>query len=81
MSDTIPLVSYDLEKRPAVSNLIDLYCIVTGNTPLYVEERQWNATQLKTELANAIEEKFRPIRERVSQLEKSEEVSCLYCLI
>lgn len=74
VSDTEARLSYDHEKRPAISNLIDLYRAVTGRTVEDVEQSGWDQFELKKQLSRAIAERFLPMRERFLQLEDGQEV-------
>ena len=81
VSDSEPHITYEPERRPAVSNLVDLYCAVTTSQPKTVVERGWDTSQLKSNLADAIEKKFGPVRERAAKLEKGTEVRAGFLFI
>ncbi|KAJ1345794.1 hypothetical protein KIN20_000410 [Parelaphostrongylus tenuis] len=70
VSDTDSQLSYDLQERPAISNLIDLYCAVTGSQISQVVESGWDQFELKMQLSRAVAEKFLPIREKLLMLER-----------
>ncbi|EYC16519.1 hypothetical protein Y032_0033g2702 [Ancylostoma ceylanicum] len=74
VSDTESRLSYDPEKRPAISNLIDLYCAVSGSEIAQVEKQGWDQLQLKKALSQAVIERFTPIRENFLKLEQGTEV-------
>ncbi|RCN46264.1 hypothetical protein ANCCAN_07724 [Ancylostoma caninum] len=74
VSDTESRLFYDPEKRPAISNLIDLYCAVSGSEIAQVENQGWDQLQLKRALSHAVIERFTPIREKFSNLEQGTEV-------
>ncbi|HUI48147.1 MAG TPA: tryptophan--tRNA ligase [Acidimicrobiia bacterium] len=63
-------VRHDREAKPGVSNLIEIYCAVTGRTIAQVEAEfeglQYGA--LKTAVAEAVIEFLRPVQERYAEL-------------
>ena len=75
VSDSEPLVTYEPDRRPAVSNLVDLYCAVTGKVPSEIIANEWNTMQLKMNLAEAIDEKLAGIRQRAEHLQRGQEVT------
>ncbi|KAL6727157.1 hypothetical protein Aduo_009057 [Ancylostoma duodenale] len=74
VSDTESRLFYDPVKRPAISNLIDLYCAVSGSEIAQVESQGWDQLQLKKALSHAVIERFTPIREKFLELEQGTEV-------
>ncbi|VDM69864.1 unnamed protein product [Strongylus vulgaris] len=74
VSDTVSRLSYDPDKRPAISNLIDLYCAVSGTEIAQVLQQDWDQLQLKQALSRAVMERFLPIREKLLRLEEGTEV-------
>ncbi|XGW18074.1 hypothetical protein V3C99_002574 [Haemonchus contortus] len=74
VSDFESRLSYNRETRPAISNLIDLYCAVTGANISTVVESGWDQLELKKQLSRAVAERFLPIREKFLTLEKGQEV-------
>ncbi|VDO81767.1 unnamed protein product [Haemonchus placei] len=74
VSDFESRLSYNRDTRPAISNLIDLYCAVTGANISTVVESGWDQLELKKQLSRAVAERFLPIREKFLTLEKGQEV-------
>uniref|UniRef100_A0A1I7TWN5 tryptophan--tRNA ligase n=1 Tax=Caenorhabditis tropicalis TaxID=1561998 RepID=A0A1I7TWN5_9PELO len=72
-SDTGGLVTYDKENRLAVSNMLDLYSAVTKIPIAEIDFSTWTTLQLKMNLAEAIDKKLAPIREKFEDLEKNRE--------
>ncbi|KAE9412044.1 hypothetical protein Angca_003876, partial [Angiostrongylus cantonensis] len=77
VSDTNSQLSYDPQARPAISNLIDLYCAVTGSEISTVVESDWDQFDLKMQLSRAVAKKFLPIREKLLMLERDNELCTL----
>ncbi|VDK59765.1 unnamed protein product, partial [Cylicostephanus goldi] len=73
VSDFESRLTYDPEKRPAIANLIDLFCAVTGKDTAYVLQQNWDQFHLKKALSQAVKERFLPIREKLLRLEKGNE--------
>jgi tryptophanyl-tRNA synthetase len=74
-TDDIQGVSYDRERRPGVSNLIDILSYMNKDaavTPEYIAEDMSGADtslkDLKARVAQAIDDDLRPVRERYSQV-------------
>jgi tryptophanyl-tRNA synthetase len=63
-------IRYDPEAKPGVSNLLDIYAAATGTTPAgaaaHFDGSGYGA--LKSEVADAVIEYLRPVRERYAQL-------------
>ncbi|CAJ0597534.1 unnamed protein product [Cylicocyclus nassatus] len=74
VSDFESRLTYDPEQRPAISNLIDLFCAVTGKDTAYVLQQSWDQFKLKKALSQAVMERFLPIREKLLRLEQGNEV-------
>jgi len=76
LSDFDPRITYDPLNRPAISNLIDLYCAVTGCTvdEVLMEIKDMNTVQFKQRLAEIIDIRFIPIRERYEELIRQPEM-------
>lgn len=66
LTDFTSGVSYDREKRPGVSNLIDIYAGITGRTIQSIvdeaEKDRLNTGAFKKRLAQVLIEHFRPKR-------------------
>lgn len=73
-SDDAGLVTYDKENRLAVSNLLDLYSAVTKTSVSKVQYSNWTTLDLKMNLAEAIDRRLSPIREKFEQLENSGQI-------
>ncbi|KAF1760214.1 hypothetical protein GCK72_008460 [Caenorhabditis remanei] len=73
-SDNAGKVTYDKENRLAVSNLLDLYSAVTKMPISEIQFSEWTTLDLKMNLAEAIDKKLKPIREKFDELQKSGEV-------
>jgi tryptophanyl-tRNA synthetase len=68
VTDTDGEVRYDPEAKPGLSNLIELLAVATDRTPLEVAGSYQRYGDLKTDLAEALVELIRPIRERRTAL-------------
>jgi tryptophanyl-tRNA synthetase len=70
VTDSEPEVRYDPEAKPGVSNLLEIYAIATG-TSLAEAERSFGGQgygALKQQVAEAVVEFLRPVRERYAEL-------------
>lgn len=69
LTDMISQVTYDPEKRPGVSNLINIHSAVSGQTPESIVEEVSHLTtgEYKLYVAERVNEKFSPIREKLKQ--------------
>jgi tryptophanyl-tRNA synthetase len=65
-------ITYDPEKRPAVSNLVGLVALCTGETPQAVAERigDGGGGALKAALTTALNDTLAPVRARRAELAK-----------
>lgn len=70
LTDTESVVTFELERRPAVSNLVLLYAAVSGLSPEQVVQEMSTTTtgQFKLKLAERISHRFEPIRQRYEEL-------------
>ncbi len=68
VTDTGTEVRYDPDKKPGLSNLIALLAVATGSTPGEVGARYTRYGDLKRDLAEALVEMLRPVRERAAEL-------------
>ncbi|PIC40251.1 hypothetical protein B9Z55_011657 [Caenorhabditis nigoni] len=73
-SDTAGAVTYDKENRLAVSNLLDLYSAITKTSLSEIDYSSWSTLDLKMNLAEKIDNRLAPIREKFEELENSEEI-------
>jgi tryptophanyl-tRNA synthetase len=64
VTDTEPTVAYDPEHRPGVANLLELLASATGGQPQDLAGSYTGYGQLKSDVADAIVELLRPIREK-----------------
>lgn len=71
-TDSKSKIGYDPKKRPAVSNLIDIYAGFSGLSPKEVVQKYSDSgyAQFKTELAEVINESLAPFRKKRAQLLK-----------
>ena len=74
-TDTDRFITYDPENRPEVANLLDLINLCTGENQVDIATRigDGGGGMLKSMLTEAVNEKFRPIREKRKQLETQED--------
>jgi tryptophanyl-tRNA synthetase len=68
VTDTEATVGYDPEARPGVANLLELLSAATGRPPQDLAPSYANYGQLKKDVADALVELLRPIRERRAEL-------------
>lgn len=70
VTDSGTEISYSVEKRPGISNLITLYGVATGMSFAAIEETFSGKTysEFKSEAADAVINLIAPIRERFTQL-------------
>jgi tryptophanyl-tRNA synthetase len=64
VTDTDGEVRYDPVVKPGLSNLLELMAAATGRTPTQVAESYERYGDLKSDLAEALVELLRPVRER-----------------
>lgn len=69
-SDMETGISYDVEKRPEVSNLINIFAAVSGQTRSAIVDKYASSgmAAFKTDLAEAVVEHLRPIRAELVRL-------------
>jgi tryptophanyl-tRNA synthetase len=68
VTDTDNDVRFDWDKKPGVSNLLEIYASFTGESPLAVAERYTRYGDLKSDLSAIVIESLTPIRERYYEL-------------
>ena len=68
VTDTESEVRYDPERKPGVSNLLELLAIATGRTPAEVASGYSQYGPLKADAAAAVVEFLRPVQERFAEL-------------
>ncbi len=68
VTDTDGEVRYDPEAKPGLSNLMELLAVATGRTPTEVAGSYDRYGDLKGDLAEALVELLRPVRERRAAL-------------
>jgi tryptophanyl-tRNA synthetase len=68
VTDTDGEVRYDPEAKPGLSNLLELLAVATGRTPKEVAGSYQRYGDLKSDLADALIELLRPVRERRAEL-------------
>src|ERR1700683_407523 len=64
VTDTDGEMRYDREAKPGLSNLLDLLAAATGRTPVDVAADYERYGDLKNDVAAALSELLRPVRER-----------------
>lgn len=68
VTDTENSVRFDPANKPGVSNLIDLYCAATGESPVEVASRHTMYGELKKSVADALIALLKPVQDRYSEL-------------
>ena len=68
VTDTETEVRYDPAHKPGVSNLLELLAAATGGDPAELAGRYASYGQLKADVAEALVELLRPVRERYAEL-------------
>jgi tryptophanyl-tRNA synthetase len=68
VTDTDGDVRFDWDKKPGVSNLLEIYSSFTNETPQIVAERYTRYGDLKNDLSALVIESLTPIRERYDEL-------------
>lgn len=76
VTDSENHISYDPERRPGVSNLIDIYCALSEETMETVCSRYNNIERFKSvfkeDLTDLIVQKLSPIRQEIEKLAKQD---------
>jgi tryptophanyl-tRNA synthetase len=74
-SDSIAEIYYDKEKRPEVSNLLEIYaCLTDKKTPEIISQYQGKLFgQFKNDLAEILIEKITPIGLNIQELQKNQD--------
>lgn len=75
ITDSGTEIRFSPEERPAISNLLSIFSVATGDSIEQIEERFAGRTyaELKAELGEAVVELLRPIQERYHALRQDEE--------
>lgn len=73
-SDNAGKVTYDKENRLAVSNLLDLCSAVTKTQTSEIDFSNWTTLDLKMNLAEAVDKRLAPIRQKFEELQNTGEV-------
>lgn len=68
VTDTDGEVRYDWEKKPGLSNLLEIFSSLNGETPQEIASRYTRYGELKTDLAQLIIEKLTPLQQRYQEL-------------
>lgn len=68
VTDTDNTVAYDWSKKPGLSNLLDIFSAITGDTPTDIATRYERYGDLKTDLAEALIQNLSPIQSRFREL-------------
>jgi tryptophanyl-tRNA synthetase len=69
VTDTDGEVRYDRAAKPGLANLLELLAGATGRTPEAVSEGYSRYGDLKNDVAEALNEMLRPVRERRAELD------------
>ena len=69
VTDTDGEVRYDRATKPGLANLLDLLAAATGSTPQEVARGYTRYGDLKRDVAEALSELLRPVRERRAELD------------
>ena len=77
VTDTDGEMRYDPEAKPGLSNLLELLAVATGRTPTQVAGSYERYGDLKNDLAEALVELLRPVRERRAALATEGAVTAL----
>ncbi|CAH7672845.1 hypothetical protein PPACK8108_LOCUS7691 [Phakopsora pachyrhizi] len=63
VTDFIKFVTYNPINRPGISNLLDIYCSITGDEESLSKRFEWRmANELKSQLVDVLVEELRPIQ-------------------
>jgi tryptophanyl-tRNA synthetase len=68
VTDSDNAVAYDREKKPGVSNLLDILSVATGTPVAALVEQYSQYGKLKTDTGSAVAEMLAPIRARYEEL-------------
>lgn len=68
VTDSDNAVAYDREKKPGVSNLLDILSVATGTPVAALVEQYSQYGKLKTDTGSAVAEMLTPIRSRYEEL-------------
>ncbi|HUY17415.1 MAG TPA: tryptophan--tRNA ligase [Acidimicrobiales bacterium] len=68
VTDTDGDVRFDWEKKPGLSNLLEIYSSFSGETPAQVASRYTRYGELKTDLADLVVSTLAPMKERYDEL-------------
>jgi tryptophanyl-tRNA synthetase len=72
VTDTDNEVRFDWEKKPGLSNLLEMYASFSGETPQHVAERYERYGNLKKDLAELVISSLEPIQRRHRELRADE---------
>src|ERR1035441_3591423 len=68
VTDTDGELRFDWEKKPGLSNLLEIYSSLSGETPQQVAGRYTRYGELKTDLSELVIATFAPMKERYDEL-------------
>jgi len=71
VTDTDGEVRFDWQKKPGVSNLLEIYSSLSGETPEHVASRYTRYGELKSDLAELVIEALAPLKRRHDELLES----------
>lgn len=72
VTDTDGVVSYDWEKKPGLSNLLEIYASFTDESPETIAQRYDRYGDLKFDLAEVVSTSLAPIRRRYEEVRTDE---------
>ena len=80
LTDNLNIVKYDCDKQPGISNLINIYSILTNKTYKEVEDQFANIKnygEFKKEVINVVVDKIMDIQNKINQISDDEVIDIL----
>ncbi len=80
LTDNLNIVKYDCDKQPGISNLINIYSILTNKTYKEVEDQFTNIKnygEFKKEVINVVVDKIMDIQNKINQISDDEVIDIL----
>lgn len=76
VTDSDTKIKYDIKNKPGISNLLDIYSALTGESIKSLEARyqESNYATFKSDLADVLEKTLVPIQDKYNELIKSKEL-------
>lgn len=74
VTDSEGVIYYDVEKKPGISNLLNIYSFISGDDINTIVEKYQNATyqQFKEDLAEIVANELIPVQKRYNEILKSD---------